>query len=512
MRPLLLTAAIALLLATPVAASAADFRDGDVFVGTSTGEYNVYDNGGTLLETIDQGLGSGRFPREALGCAFDRSGVVHTTAFRFSRLVRFLGPAPHTKLGPVITGASPQSVSFARDGSFYVGHGSNPSSLRRFSGAGTPVANFSPATPAGLIDLSADQRTVFYTDRSDTAVPRIHRFDVEAGADLPDFADLGGTDPIADLKLLPPGDGSGGAIVAQTTTVKRVNGDGDVVATYDRAGQDSWFGIALDPDGRSFWAQTNSPGNVYRFNIASGNIDRGPLTAAANAFGICVKGSRTAALDNGVPSVSISTPADGATFQQGQDVKAGFTCVDDRNGTGIERCTGTVPAGSSIDTSTPGTKTFTVEAVDNAGNTATASRSYSVVAPPPPPPPPPPPVELKRILVTLSSFFPSLGDTIRFSRLVVKDVPRGSTVTATCRTKQGRRCGGISKFTKRNARGNVSLKRFLRRTLRAGTVIDVRVTKPGRIGAVKRLTVRRKKNPVIKTFCLPPAAKRPARC
>ena len=76
---------------------------------------------------------------------------------------------------------------------------------------------------------------------------------------------------------------------------------------------------------------------------------------------------------------------------------------------------------------------------------------------------------------------------------MVKDVPRGSTVTATCRTKQGRRCRGISKFTKRNARGNVSLKRFLRKPLRAGTVIEVRVTKPGRIGAVKRLTVRRGK-------------------
>ena len=508
MRPLLLTAAIALLLATPVAASAADFKNGDVLVGTSTGEYNVYDNGGTLLETIDQAVAASGL-REAVDCAFDRSGVLYTTAFRSSQLIRFLGPAPHTRLAPVPTGASPESVSFARDGSFYVGHQGNPSSLRRFSGAGTPIATFSPARPAALIDLSADQRTVFYTDRTIPTPPVVHRFDVEAGVDLPDFANLGGTDRVADLKLLPPGDGSGGAIIAQTTTIKRVNGNGDVVATYDRAGEDSWFGIALDPDGRSFWAQTNSPGNVYRFNIATGAVDRGPLPSAASAFGICVKGSRTAAFDNAVPSVSISTPAQGATFQQGEDVKAAFSCEDDRFGTGIDRCTGTVPAGASIDTGSPGTKTFTVEAVDRAGNSATASRTYTVAAPPPPPLPP---VELKRILVTLSSNFPSVGKTIRFTRLVVKDVPRGSTVTATCRTKQGRRCRGIRKFTKRNARGSVSLKRFLRKTLRAGTVIEVRVTKPGRIGAVKRLTVRRGKNPTIKTSCLPPGAKRPARC
>jgi hypothetical protein len=106
---LLLTAAIALLLATPVAASAADFKNGDVFVGTSDGKYNVYDNGGTLLQTIDQAAGGA----QAVDCAFDRSGVLHTTAFRAAQVVRFLGPAPHTKLAPVPTGATPESVSFA---------------------------------------------------------------------------------------------------------------------------------------------------------------------------------------------------------------------------------------------------------------------------------------------------------------------------------------------------------------------------------------------------------------
>jgi len=502
MRPLLLTAAIALLLATPVVASAADFKNGDVFVGTSTGQYNVYDNGGTLLQTIDQAAGGA----QAVDCAFDRSGVLHTTAFGAAQVIRFLGPEPHTKLAPVATGVQPESISFARDGSFYVGHQPNPDSLRKFSGAGTQTAAFSPTRPAALIDLSADQRTVFYTDRTSPTPPVVHRFDVEAGTDLPDFADLGGTARIADIKLLAPGDGSGGAIVAQTTTIKRVNGNGDVVATYDRPGEDTWFGIALDPDGQSFWAQTTAPGSVYRFNIATGAVDRGPLASAASAFGICVKGSRTAALDNAAPTVSITTPGEGATFQQGQDVKAAFACADDANGTGINRCTGTVPAGASIDTGTPGPKTFSVEAVDNAGNTATASRTYNVAATPPPPPP------LKRIIVTLSSNFPSVGATIRFSRLVVKSVPRGSTVTATCRTKKGRRCRGIKKFTKRNARGNVRLKRFQRKTLRAGTVIEVRVTKPGTIGAVKRLTVRRGKNPTIATRCLPPGAKRPVRC
>ena len=97
-------------------------------------------------------------------------------------------------------------------------------------------------------------------------------------------------------------------------------------------------------------------------------------------------------------------------------------------------------------------------------------------------------------------------------RLVVTEVPRDATVTATCRTKQGRRCRGIRSFVKRNARGTVKLKPFLRHPLRGGTVIEVRVTKPGAIGAVKRLAIRRGKRPTIKSLCLPPGARAPVRC
>ena len=125
MRPLLLTAAIALLLATPVAASAADFKNGDVFVGTSTGEYNVYDNGGTLLETIDQAVAARRRARRS---------TARSTAAACSTRPPSAPRSSSASSGPrrtpgsraVTTGASPDSVSFARDGSFYVGHQANP--------------------------------------------------------------------------------------------------------------------------------------------------------------------------------------------------------------------------------------------------------------------------------------------------------------------------------------------------------------------------------------------------
>ena len=493
--------ALAIVLAVPVAASAHDWQTGDVFVGLSDGQYNVYDNAGTLREVLDQTATAGH---RAVDCAFDNSGVLHTTAFDDAKLVRFLLPHAHSKLADVTVGTQPESVSFARDGSYYVGHQANPNSLRRFSGAGTPLANFTPAAPASLIDLSADQRTLFFTDRSGAAAPVIHRFDVATGTDLPDFANVGGgTRTLADLKLLPPGDGSGGLIVAQTTDIKRLDGAGNVLQTYDVSGQDTWFGIALDPDGKSFWAQTSTPGAVFRFNIASGAVDRGPLPSAATAFGICVRGTRLAALDNAPPSIAITTPADGATFAQGQRVTASFACSDDQFGTGIASCNGTVANGAPIDTASVGTKTFKVDAADVAGNTTSLTRSYTVVPVGPPPP---------RIVVSVSFRFAASNTQTRFTSLSVKGIPRGSTLTVSCKPKSKRSKCPAKKFTKKNARGTVKLKTFIGKKLKKGTVITIQVTKPGMIGAVKLLTIRKRNGPSTATRCLPPAAKRPTKC
>jgi hypothetical protein len=97
--------ALAIVLAAPVAASAYDWQNGDVFVGLSDGHYNVYDNGGTLRQTIDQTVTG--VNHRAVDCAFDNSGVLHTTAFDDGTIVRFLLPEPHTKLADITVGTQP---------------------------------------------------------------------------------------------------------------------------------------------------------------------------------------------------------------------------------------------------------------------------------------------------------------------------------------------------------------------------------------------------------------------
>ena len=79
------------------------------------------------------------------------------------------------------------------------------------------------------------------------------------------------------------------------------------------------------------------------------------------------------------PAITIVTPVDGSQYSLDEVVTADYSC-DDGGGTGIDTCLGTVPAGDPIGTSTLGSHTFTVDAVDLAGNTASQSVTYEVVA------------------------------------------------------------------------------------------------------------------------------------
>jgi uncharacterized UPF0146 family protein len=78
------------------------------------------------------------------------------------------------------------------------------------------------------------------------------------------------------------------------------------------------------------------------------------------------------------PTIQIASPADGAVFARGRTVQARYACADETEGSGIRSCVGRVATGTSINTSSPGTKTFTVTATDNAGNTTRVTRTYTV--------------------------------------------------------------------------------------------------------------------------------------
>jgi mannan endo-1,4-beta-mannosidase len=115
--------------------------------------------------------------------------------------------------------------------------------------------------------------------------------------------------------------------------------------------------VAIDPSGLAVVAWT-IPG-------AGGN----PVVQAAFS-------------DGTAPSVDLRAPADDATFVQGANVNADYSCSDEAGGSGIVSCTGTVASGAAIDTSTTGAHSFSVTATDRAGNTTSVTHTYTVTEPP----------------------------------------------------------------------------------------------------------------------------------
>ncbi len=170
--------------------------------------------------------------------------------------------------------------------------------------------------------------------------------------------------------------------------------------------------IALVQTGQAFYlmdtfgGQSGSP--VYEPDLAACG---GPCALAVHGYGLHgvaphdgynhgarLDETRAAAIalvaeanarnDDEAPTVTVSSPSDGATYPAGSLVAAGYTCRDEPTGSGIRSCVGTVADGALLDT-TPGTHTFTVEAEDGAGNVAGVSFTYEVLPTPRAPTPGP---------------------------------------------------------------------------------------------------------------------------
>jgi hypothetical protein len=265
---------------------------GDVFAAVSNGQYKVFDGGGAFKETLDDGMGG-----FTTGCSFNPAlDRLYTTNFTASRVVAYDNASPHNIDQDILTApASAESIVFdLATGDFYVGHADGNQDIERYNAAGMLQQTYDvPVGPRGSdwIELAADGQTMFYTSEGRT----IRRYDVSgAGAPLPDFAALPGPGVAFALRLLPPGDGSGGLLVADFGNVKRLAGDGSVIETYDVTGADSWFSLNLDPDGVHFWSGDIFTGKLHKFKIGMPGVDTHVQTIDTGApgllFGVCIKG------------------------------------------------------------------------------------------------------------------------------------------------------------------------------------------------------------------------------
>jgi hypothetical protein len=110
-------------------------------------------------------------------------------------------------------------------------------------------------------------------------------------------------------------------------------------------------------------------GQSYAFTVTASNALGSSTSAPSN----------TITATPFVPSVAIAVPVNNATYTQGQIINAGYACQEGSGGTGIASCSGPVASGAALDTSTPGTHSFTVTATSSDGYTATATAEYNVL-------------------------------------------------------------------------------------------------------------------------------------
>ncbi|MEM7207536.1 MAG: chitobiase/beta-hexosaminidase C-terminal domain-containing protein [Pseudomonadota bacterium] len=103
------------------------------------------------------------------------------------------------------------------------------------------------------------------------------------------------------------------------------------------------------------------------------------FTCDATSDGGTSSESVTVKRDATPPDVTISSPSNSANYVQGESVAAGWVTSDATSGIATESATSA--NGDAIDTASTGTKSFSVSAEDNAGNTTSVTHNYSVDPP-----------------------------------------------------------------------------------------------------------------------------------
>lgn len=357
---------------------------GDVFAGVGNGQYNVYTNTGTFKQTITDSFNNGY----TTGCSFTNDlSKLYTTNFSNDTVFVFDGTgATHSILKQIDTssaGASNESLVFDKSGNWYVGHADGARGIIKFSASDVSQATYFPETEdrgTDWLDLAADQKTVFYTSEG----PHVKRFNVSTDTQLADFSSALPQSAYAH-RLLPPYDGSGGLLVADTSAILRLDRTGKVIQTYTVAGAQAWFSLNLDPNGTSFWAGDLGTNYLYRFNIASGSVEVGPInTTSKNGLslgGVCVRGELTSSgggADKTPPVVTLQSVISGPPKQvllATHDTQSGLKSITVLDCTNCTASTANFTVGTNSNVITTSTKTnqsesstIKLRAVDVAGN------------------------------------------------------------------------------------------------------------------------------------------------
>ena len=229
---------------------------------------------------------------------FDSASNLYVVNFSIETITRFdftgkLIPPNPFFTGDLSPGGETENIIIDSAGDFYIGEQAGNQDILKFSPEGFLLDRFDvrPTRPelaprfggSDQVELAPDQTTIYYAGEA----LAVHRYDLKTRSQLPSYAlPIGAGDAHA-LRLLP----DGRLLVACQQMIVLLNQSGQVVRTYTAPNVTDFFGLALDPDGTSFWAAeirlpSSSLGfgnGVFKFDINSGTILQSRLVGGVDS-------------------------------------------------------------------------------------------------------------------------------------------------------------------------------------------------------------------------------------
>src|SRR5579872_5663918 len=228
-----------------------------LFVGISNGQVKEFGEDGSPLATLNTNLGG-----STTGMAFDAFSNLFVTDFTANAVSKFPGLGPAASFGSGYN-CKPESIVFDAAGNGYVGETGCSHAIVKLDPYGTITAVYQPAVEqqgTDWIDLGSDQCTIYYTSQG-TSVLRYNACTRQQLAPLTSQLQEG-----LAVRILP----DGGVVVANLQNILRFDGGGKQVQSYDAPDENCWSALALDGDGKSFWASDYCTSDIVRFDLNSG--------------------------------------------------------------------------------------------------------------------------------------------------------------------------------------------------------------------------------------------------
>ena len=258
------------------------FQTGDIMLSMSNGGVQWRRHDFTLVKVLTSAHGFFDTPDagQAKGMAFDSSGNFYVTHWYGTQLLgggdygndvvwfdRYGNGSTYFGSG---YSCNPTSILFDASGNAYVGHADCSTQVLKFDSSGNPLAQYSLAVEnrgTEHIVLDPNQCTMYYTSEGGD----VKQFNVCSNTQMPNF----NTAPLPDaaeggqqFALLP----GGGMLVADFSVIAMLGPSGNLVTTYGISPGHCWLGMALDPDGTSFWASDWCSSVITRFDMATGSV------------------------------------------------------------------------------------------------------------------------------------------------------------------------------------------------------------------------------------------------